>query len=203
MKRPARDLPRLTGQVNTQAYFFATCGHGLFRKRQVGFRTGRFGHQLVIIGPIFRYRLVLVVGGHQDNRLAEHLAAEIVDSRSPRLRDTAALDRDGDAVVSGIGAPIEPVAVDADAVNGGEAEGIGTADHLVTVGLELARDAMQDPVRHVDRVAGCRKARGAHRFGHRHVEIDDVQDRLEHSHRDLRRSGCSDHQIWPAVAEDD
>jgi len=44
-------------------------------------------------------------------------------------------DGDHDAVVAGIGAAVEAVVVDADAMDGGEAEAVRAADHGITLPL--------------------------------------------------------------------
>src|SRR6266851_5854872 len=81
-------------------------------------------------------------------------------------------DGDNDSVVPRIGAAIQAVVVHADAMHGGEAEGVGAAHHRVALPLQLALDLPLDAVGDVDRVGGGRETRRAHRLDHGHVEVE-------------------------------
>src|SRR3981189_3619715 len=53
--------------------------------------------------------------------------------------------RQCDSIVPGVGAAVEAVADDTNAVNGCKTKGVRASDHLVALRLQLACDAMSDP----------------------------------------------------------
>ena len=86
-----------------------------------------------------------------------------------------------------------------DGVHRREAVGVGAAHHLVARGLQLALHPARDAVGHVDGVAGGREARRAHRLHHGHVEVERVQQHLQHAHGDLGRPRRADDQVRPVA----
>ena len=93
--------------------------------------------------------------------------------------------------------------MDADGVDGGEAEAVGAADDRIALPFQLTLDRELDAIRDVDRVRGGREARRAHRLHHGHVEIERVQNHMQYTHRDLGGARRTDDEMRLAVLEDD